>query len=210
MRITLEVVVSLVKDDANDVLPRDEGEIGNRALPPNEPRPILARGHLLLRQDLFQDARDALNFLDVAVEGAGQILVVELLEPGGLAVVGALTRRLEVEELPGLVRLGTAGREADFVACVVLFDEVLDDGPGLPQGNVGVWVVDGRQASVGVDGQVFGLLDIGQGHDDGLVGKAKLLEDDGDLGRVGATLAPDFDWLDAGHGGGVWTLVWWL
>ena len=70
--------------------------------------------------------------------------------------------------------------------------------PGFPERDAGVGVVDGWEPAVGVDGQVLGLLDVRERNGDYFVREVEFLEDDGDFGRVGAALTPDFDGLDLG------------
>ncbi len=41
---------------------------------------------------------------------------------------------------------------------VVALDEVLDGGAGFPEGEVGVWVVDGGEATVGLMARYSGFL----------------------------------------------------
>ena len=101
-----------------------------------------------------------------------------------------------MEPLLREVRLGRSGRETQAALRVVALDEVLEDGAGLPEGDVGVGVVDGGDAAVGVDGEVFGLLDVREGNGVYVVGKAEFLEHDEDFGRVGATFTPERDGLE--------------
>lgn len=197
MGVILHIVLGLVKDDANDIGPGNKGEVGKRVLSTHKPRAVLP---LLLGKDSFQDARHAVDLLDVALKGTGELLRVELLEPRRLAVVWALAGGLEVEILLGSVRVQAASREADFVVCVVLLRQVFDDGARLPKSQAGVGVVNGWQTAIGVDCQVLGLLDIGEGDGLYLVGDAKLLQHDDHLGRVGATLAVQLDGLEGRHG----------
>ena len=44
---------------------------------------------------------------------------------------------------------------------VVDLDQVLDDGSGLPQNDVGIGVVDGWYPTVGIYGYVLGVFDFG-------------------------------------------------
>jgi hypothetical protein len=63
------------------------------------------------------------------------------VEPGCLAKVGALTTYLESEplvaEVPLLERI-----EAKDVLCVILLDEVLNDGTAFPKSEAGVWILN--------------------------------------------------------------------
>jgi hypothetical protein len=152
---------------------------------------------------------------------------VELCEPDCLSEVRALTyniasanasprprhtpihtANLEEQPLLGEVRVCASRGKAQLVLCVVLLNEVLDDGAGFPQGEVGVGVVDGGHAAVGVDLEELGLFEVGELDVVELVGEAELLAHHADLGRVGAVLAVDGDGLDGGRHGGL--CGWWL
>ena len=59
-----------------------------------------------------------------------------------------------------MIGLWRSGRETEAVLrAVVALDEILEDGAGFPEGDVRVGVVDGGDAAVGVDGEVFGGFD---------------------------------------------------
>lgn len=66
-----------------------------------------------------------------------------------LAVVRALARHLEVQILLQVPLFGL-GIEGELVILVVLFDEVLEDGARLPDGDARVWVLDSGDAAIGV------------------------------------------------------------
>ena len=144
----------------------------------------------------FQDAGHTVDFLGVALISAGHGLRMVSLEPEQLPVVGALARDLEVEPLLRVVVLGRAGRETEAMLRVVAFDEVLENGAGLPEGDVRVGIMDGGDAAIGIDGEIFGLFDVREGDRVYLVGKAEFTEQDGDFGRVGADFTPDLDGLE--------------
>lgn len=72
-------------------------------------------------------------------------------EPGGLAVVGSLTRDLEVEPLIAEVGFRGRGGEGDGVGFVVGLHEVLVYGAGFPEGQGGVGVDDSGDAPVRAD-----------------------------------------------------------
>ena len=199
MREAIHVVLVLAERLTNHGLPHDEGDVGVGILIAHEPRSLRIAAAVLLfllRQMPLQDAGHAVDFLDVALNGAGHLLRMVSFEPDRLSVVGALARDLEVEPLLRVVRLGRAGRETKAVLRVVALDEVLEDGAGLPEGDVGVGVVDGGDAAVGVDGEVFGLLDVREVDGVYFVGNAEFAEQDGDFGRVGAKFTPDLDGLE--------------
>jgi hypothetical protein len=59
-----------------------------------------------------------------------------------LAKVWALAADLEGEPLIAQVLL-LEGLVAEHVLSIVLFDDVLEDCAGLPEGEAGVWVFDG-------------------------------------------------------------------
>lgn len=84
---------------------------------------------------------------------------------------------------------------------VVLLDEVLDDGPGLPEREARIRVLDGRHAAVGVDFKVCFLLHLRKFDDFELEGDAQLLEDHADFDGIGANaVAPEGDGLKRGVG----------
>ena len=76
---------------------------------------------------------------------------------------------------------------------VVAVDYVLQDSAGFPECDIGVGIMDGGEATVGVDGDVLSALDIAHGDMDDFVGESELFENEADFGRVGTALAPDFD-----------------
>jgi len=49
-----------------------------------------------------------------------------------------------------------------LVLGVVNFDQILDNGTRFPESEVGIWVMDGWQPAVGVDGEILRFLDIRQ------------------------------------------------
>jgi len=105
---------------------------------------------------------------------------------------------LEVQPLLCEICLLAARGEADFVVLVVLVNQVLDDGAGFPQREVGVGIDDGGHAAVGVELGELGALDVGELHVVEIVRDTEFLCDHADLRRVGAMLAVDLDGLD-GH-----------
>ena len=72
--------------------------------------------------------------------------MVKLVEPSRLTKVWALTARLIVQELEGLILLWRR-REAQLVRFVISVDEVFNDGAGLPEGDAGIGVFDGGDAA---------------------------------------------------------------
>jgi hypothetical protein len=115
-------------------------------------------------------------------------------------------RTLEEQPLLSKVVLGGTRRKADLQILVVLLNQVLDDGAALPEGKAGVGILDSWHAAIGVDGEVLGLLERGEGLRDDLVGDVEFAADDGDFGGIGAAFAVDFDGLNAGHRGfGLWS-----
>ena len=98
---------------------------------------------------------------------------------------------LEEEPLLGVVGPRCARFETQLVLfAVVVLHEVLDDGAGLLEGDARIGVVDGGEPAVGVNGEVSGLLDVGQRDGFCVVGDAELFEDHGDFGRVGGRVYP--------------------
>lgn len=199
MRIVLHGVSILrLNNRRDDDLPGNPGQIGKGALAADEP-PVPVCGHLLAGQMAFQHAGHAIDLFDVALDRAGDLFMVEFLEPGRLAVVRALAAGLEKQPLRREGGEVGARREADPVVGIVVAHEVLDDGAGFPQREVGVGIVDGGDAPVGIDGDIVGLLDLGERHLDDLVRKIQFGEDDGHARGIGAALAVDCDGLDVRH-----------
>ena len=199
VREVIHVILVFTKRVTNQGLPHDKGNVGVGILITHEPRSVRIAAAILLfllRQMSLQDARHAVDFLDVALIGAGYGLRMVSLEPEELPVVGALARDLEVEPLLRVVEVRRSGRETEAVLGVVALDEVLEDGPGLPEGDVRVGVVDGGDAAVGIDGEVFGGFDVREGDGVYLVGETEFPEQDGDFGWVGAKFTPDLDGLE--------------
>lgn len=169
---------------------------------------------LLASKVRLQDRSDAIRFFDVALDGAGQLLVVKDLEPRGLAVVGSLAAGLVEEPLLGQEGFFCSWGKGEDVLGVVGGDEIpevlksallgqneiwglnycfgswpfqeyvwvrerqsnlLDDGAGLPESDARVGVVDCGEATVGVNGDVLGVLDGCEGDGDGFVGDLELL-----------------------------------
>lgn len=84
----------------------------------------------------------------------------------------------------------------DLMIFVVLFDEVLYDGPRLPEREARVRVLDGRHATVGVELEVRFLLHLRELDGFELEGDAQLLEDHADFDGVGAdAVTPEGDGL---------------
>jgi len=83
-----------------------------------------------------------------------------LSKPNVLTVGRALPADLKEEPLLGVVGLRGAGFETYLVLLVVALDKVLDNGAGLPKGNVGVGIVNGGNPAVRVDGEILGLLNV--------------------------------------------------
>lgn len=173
----LGVEVILAREDhGNRPLPRNEREVGVRALVADEPLAAVERP--------LEDAADAANLVLIPLDGEGDLLGGVVHEPEGLAVVGALAGDLEVEPLLAVELAGGVG-VAELVVLVVLLNEVLDDGARLPEGDASVGVLNGGEAAVGVDGEVGLLLHLGEVEELGLRGDPELLHDEGNLPGVG-------------------------
>lgn len=88
---------------------------------------------------------------------------------------------------------------------VVCINQILQDGSRLSEGDAGVGVFDGRNAAVGIDGNVRLLFNLGHGNESlstqsvsgrtaveqathVLVRHSKLFQDHNDLPRVGAAV----------------------
>src|SRR4051812_31555991 len=118
------------------------------------------------------------------------------LEPRGLTIIRTLTRHLKIEPLLRMVCVVAARSVAELAISVVLLDKILDDGTGFPQRKISVWLIDRWHASVGVNFEKNGLLDILEADWDNLVGKTKFFNHHGNFGWIGTTLAPDLDRFD--------------
>ena len=75
--------------------------------------------------------------------------MVETIKPYCLPKVGSLAGRLVEEPLLFMESLRERGR-AEFVIFVICFNEVFDDGTGLPEYDAGVWVLDGGDTRISV------------------------------------------------------------
>lgn len=115
---------------------------------------------LLSGQNFIKDANDSDELFIISLLGALNLLGVEVAEPSSLTKVRSLTRHLKVQVLLGVILLRERG-VADLVVLVVCIHQVLHDGTGLPQGDAGVRVFNGRGATVGVDLSISLALDIG-------------------------------------------------
>jgi hypothetical protein len=106
-----------------------------------------------------------------------------------------VNRTLEIQPLLRQPALLAARLETNLAVRVVLVDQVLDDGAGFPEREVGVGVVDRGHAAIGVDGEEVRLLDVGELHVFEVVGEAEFFGEHADFGRVGAVFAVDGDGL---------------
>ena len=108
-----------------------------------------------------------------------------------------------MEEQPLLrqVALVAARGKTNLVLCVVLVYQVLDDGAGLPDCKVGVWVVYGWHAAIGVDGEIFGFLEVREADTLDLVGDAELFRYHDNLGWVGTWGVLEWGGKVGQHGG---------
>ena len=201
MRKIVLAVLILPERLTHALLPRDEGDIGVGKFIAHEPWSVTARAAamflFLLSQVSVQDTRYPIDFFNIARNGTGHLFRVILLEPDQLSIVWTLSRYLEVEPLLRMIRLWCSGSKTQPVLRVVALDEILDNGTGLPESDVRIGVVDGWQATVGIDGEVlrgFDMLELDSRVN--VVRKAEFLEDYGDFGRIGTTLTPNLDGLD--------------
>lgn len=69
---------------------------------------------------------------------------------------------------------------------IILLEQVPDNRARLPKRNPRVWILDSRNATVGIDADKRFLLHIREFDILGLVGDTEFLEDDGDFTRIGA------------------------
>lgn len=112
-----------------------------------------------------QHTKDSLDLVCVAIDNGGEFLGVVLKseasvkfvlrrrlvgayvgEPTVLPIVWALPAHLEVLPAalrPLLRRIGVV----ELVLLVVVFDQILDDGARLPEGDASVGVCEGRKAA---------------------------------------------------------------
>lgn len=142
--------------------------------------PLATDEVLLALEDVIEDPNNTNGLLLVPFLGRGHVNGMEEVKPSGLAIVGALFTRsaegnlhgewceyshlaghLKVQILLQLPFLGCGGKSELFLL-IIGFDDVLNDGAGLPEGKPGVGVFDGGQAAVGVDfgvGLSLGVLD---------------------------------------------------
>lgn len=198
--VRLEVEPVSKKEHRNDI-PRHERRIGIAELAADE--------EFLVLEKSVEDAGDAPDLIDVAVDSAGELLGVVDGEPRGLPEVRALAGYLVVQPLLRFEELLRAWGEADVVLLVVGFNQVFDDGARLPQLDARVRVFNCRHTAVGVDRLVRFLLHVrGLNH---LVRKrdVELLEDHGHLPGVGAAVvAPESDRLERHVAGLVWAWDW--
>lgn len=103
------------------------------------------------------------NLLLVAFHGTGKFLVMVPGKPDILSVVGTLTRHLEVQPLLQVELLGRCG-DTELVFLIIRIDDVLDDGARFPQCDASIWVLDGWQSAIWVEGGVRFLLDGAEVH----------------------------------------------
>ena len=68
-----------------------------------------------------------------------------------------------------MIRFGGSGWKAQLLLRVVAFNQVFDDCSGLPESEVRVGIMDGGNATVGVDSKILGLLHICEWDSDDLV-----------------------------------------
>lgn len=156
-------------------------------------------------QGAVEDAGDATDLTDVAVDNAGDLLGVVDSESHGLPEVRALAGYLEVQPLLRFEVLFRARGEADLVLLVVGFDHVFDYGARLPQGDARIGVLNCRHTAIGVDRLVRFLLHVWELDYFDRVRDVKLLEDHGRLSGIGAAVvAPESERLESHIAGLVW------
>ena len=86
--LALDIDVLVLQDEWHQSVPGNEGEVGIRDLVANE--------RLLALESAIQDTDHALHLLDVSLSGRWNLLLVEVSEPGSLAIVWSLTYCLSV------------------------------------------------------------------------------------------------------------------
>lgn len=92
---------------------------------------------------------------------------------------------LEVQPLSQVIFLGE-GVQRQLVFLIVGIDQILNDCASFPEGDIGIWIDDGGYTAIGVQFLVWRFLEVGHVHENFLVRQIELLEDDGDLPRIGA------------------------
>lgn len=103
------------------------------------------------RQDALNDTQNALYLVDIAVDGGGNLLGVQVLKPAALAKVRALPAHLEVQPLITEVALLQRAVRDAVVGGVVLLGQVLVDGTRLPEREASVGVFDRGDSPVWID-----------------------------------------------------------
>lgn len=160
VRVLLLVKLFIRNSRLGCVLPRKEGNVDVGYATPQEPG-VSVRVRLLLGQVLLEHTSHAVDLFDVALARLWKWLIDN--KPHGLPVVRSLAGGLVEEPLTSVVGFSCAQLEAELVVLVVFLGQVLDDSARLPQREVCVWILDARQTPVRVDGDVLGVLDIGEG-----------------------------------------------
>jgi hypothetical protein len=200
-KLVLIESILLLDDTGDNGLPRQKRQISIRVLVAHQPRSIADSSHTLLlpRQMALQHTHYAIDLADIAIHGTRHLFLVELFEPRCLSVVWALTAGLKEQPLPCELRFVGTGWETNSMVLVVALHEVFDNSAGFPQRKVGVGVMNGGDAAVGIDGQVRGFFDRREGNECDFVRDIELGEDNGYFGGVGTAFSPDFDRLERGH-----------
>lgn len=148
-------------------------------------------------QVLVQNGGDTLYFVPVAFNSGRNLFRVVFPEPSSLTVVWALPRHLEVKPLLGIVVLSSKRGKAELIFLVVLFDEVFEDGTGLPDRDACVGVDESGETAVGVDLFKLRCLQVGVRDDGGLIWKIKFPQEHDHLPGVGAgTTTVEIERLD--------------
>lgn len=144
-RIIVNIELFLENDQLDNVLPRDKCDIRIRKLVAHKPWAVGARElFLLLGEPTLEDGSHTTDFFVVPLFCAGELLRVELGEPGCLTtsflsishllsctgiylLVRTLSRDLEIEPLLRVEVLWCSWREAELVLLVICLDKILDD-----------------------------------------------------------------------------------
>lgn len=189
--------VEPVSEKERNGIPRHERRIGIAEFATDEEFSVL--------QGAVEDAGDATDLIDVAVDNTGEFLGVVEGEPHGLPEVRALAGYLVVQPLLRFVVLFRAWGEADVALLVVGFDQVFDNGARLPQRDARIRVLNCRHTAVGVDRLVGFLLHVRKLKELKGIRDIELLEDHGNLpGIRAAVVAPQSDRLERHVAGLVW------
>lgn len=147
------------------------------------------------------DSQDALCLVAVSLDGRRQVLLgMKVGEPHLLAKHGTLAAHLEHEPAissPPLLQIIFS--VTDEIVLIISVDDVLDNGARLEEGDIGVGVDHGRQTAVGVNANVWLLLDFRVRDPCEVIRYFQLGEDDDGFPRIGPGSGGSIVYLDRLH-----------